>query len=578
MIVKKNTSCGCHVDHGCSDHGFTRPEFFAGQLLTEDDLDALTSYVVGKNALHNRHFFGDGVVCGLDVKVDVCKRRNVFVTPGHAIDCCGHDIIVPCEEVKIDVFKLLQELRTRLRGGYDCGDPCPQQSVASDKANDTRAYDLYVVYKEMNADYIAAYEGAGFSDGDCRPSRVRETFSFELRCPVKESKRPLTLNDRIRECLESKAPLADNASVANSLKTLNSAYLTLSAIELLKGIPDDQFQLRASQLYAQSQNSGNSSSGDVSLLRGLIAFALQLGFVDNRASAIDGNVKTGLLDKLDKMLSNVENNNYLGDEGKSLNKRYTELKKGDLKQIPDDFDSKSLIVGETVTWDSVQKAIGNLNAVRRQLLDLAEDGGYQLRTSLSDISELKPPVTLETIKIVHQNALEIANAALRHYAQCICEAFALPCETCNDTAVLIARLELDAKKCIVVDVCNMVKTFVLTHQRLRYLLPNIEETVERYRKMCCTSPSEQSRIQNAPSVPSEAAPESGPRVNFNTVMQGLASVFNDATGASLDEGVTLSDRSMIQSEVERSLRRQVSELSAKVEVLTRRAEDGTSIV
>ena len=42
-----------------------RPRFFAGQVLTEDDLNRLENYVVAKGKLHNRYLHGPGVVCGL---------------------------------------------------------------------------------------------------------------------------------------------------------------------------------------------------------------------------------------------------------------------------------------------------------------------------------------------------------------------------------------------------------------------------------------------------------------------------------------------------------------------------------
>jgi hypothetical protein len=60
----------------CDTQGFVRPRFFAGQLLTEDDLQALGNYMVAKNRLHNRHFFGDGVVCGLEVTCHPCGKGS----------------------------------------------------------------------------------------------------------------------------------------------------------------------------------------------------------------------------------------------------------------------------------------------------------------------------------------------------------------------------------------------------------------------------------------------------------------------------------------------------------------------
>ena len=100
---------------------FVRPNFFAGQLLTEDDLQALTGYVTGKDRLHNRLLFGPGVVCGLDVACDPCGGGTVTVRPGYALDCCGNDIVVGCPE-RVDVNALVHDLRVRSLGA-DCGDP-----------------------------------------------------------------------------------------------------------------------------------------------------------------------------------------------------------------------------------------------------------------------------------------------------------------------------------------------------------------------------------------------------------------------------------------------------------------------
>src|SRR5688500_7307882 len=44
-----------------------RPRYFAGQLLTEEELNAEQQYVIKKNRLHNLYLHGSGVVCGLEV-------------------------------------------------------------------------------------------------------------------------------------------------------------------------------------------------------------------------------------------------------------------------------------------------------------------------------------------------------------------------------------------------------------------------------------------------------------------------------------------------------------------------------
>src|SRR5690606_12670995 len=102
MISSNFNKCGCGGTAGCtctaptSLDGFSRPNFFAGQLLTDEDLRDTMTYMVQKNRLHNRHFFGEGVVCGLQVLPHPCRdsRHKVIVKPGHALNGCGDDILV----------------------------------------------------------------------------------------------------------------------------------------------------------------------------------------------------------------------------------------------------------------------------------------------------------------------------------------------------------------------------------------------------------------------------------------------------------------------------------------------------
>src|SRR5215469_8357807 len=83
-----------------------RTRWFAGQLLTESDLNNEQSYLLAKNRLHNRYLHGWGVVCGLQV---VCAECDGWVTvkTGYAIDPCGNDIIV-CEDQPFNVIQAIQ--------------------------------------------------------------------------------------------------------------------------------------------------------------------------------------------------------------------------------------------------------------------------------------------------------------------------------------------------------------------------------------------------------------------------------------------------------------------------------------
>jgi len=105
----------------CPDCGglecLCRPRFFAGQLLTEQDLNRLDQYIVAKNQLHNRYLVGHGVVCGLDVLCSPCAN-TVSVSSGYAIDTCGNDIIV-CSPDTVDICKLIKACTPTTQ--VDCG-------------------------------------------------------------------------------------------------------------------------------------------------------------------------------------------------------------------------------------------------------------------------------------------------------------------------------------------------------------------------------------------------------------------------------------------------------------------------
>jgi hypothetical protein len=93
----------------CPDCGglecLCRPRFFAGQLLTEQDLNRLENYIIAKNQLHNRYLVGHGVVCGLEVTCSPCAN-TIGVSAGYAIDPCGNDVIV-CSPDTVDICKLI---------------------------------------------------------------------------------------------------------------------------------------------------------------------------------------------------------------------------------------------------------------------------------------------------------------------------------------------------------------------------------------------------------------------------------------------------------------------------------------
>jgi hypothetical protein len=95
--------CGCAPcpDECCDLECLYRPTFFCGQLLTDQDLDALVEWADRKHRLA-RHRHGWGVVCGLRVRPDPENPSGVEITPGYALDCCGRDLIA-CKPVTRDL-------------------------------------------------------------------------------------------------------------------------------------------------------------------------------------------------------------------------------------------------------------------------------------------------------------------------------------------------------------------------------------------------------------------------------------------------------------------------------------------
>jgi hypothetical protein len=116
-----------------------RPRFFAGQLLTEEDLNRLDHYIVEKHRLHNRHLHGWGVVCGLDVVCDDCAP-GVIVRTGYALSPCGDDIVV-CRDTPVPVCDLIDACRREK--ARDCEEPQP---VGCDEA--ATRWVLAICYEE----------------------------------------------------------------------------------------------------------------------------------------------------------------------------------------------------------------------------------------------------------------------------------------------------------------------------------------------------------------------------------------------------------------------------------------------
>jgi hypothetical protein len=370
----------------CTEESFKRPRFFAGQLLTEDDLQAMMDYVVGKNRLHNRYLFGEGVVCGLSVTCHPCGGGSVMVAPGFALDCCGNDLVLPCAE-EVDIRALLRDLRKRQLQGYDCGDPCEDKG-------DHRHYGLYLTYRETPGDPVAPYNG-GDSCGQqgCEPTRICEGYGFELRCEC-TVERQADLYARILACV-------------GDIRSANSAIAW--AANLYEAATKPRFANAANPPLEEPRRN-----------------AAQL--------------KAWLLTRLEQAGSRTRCDLY--DRVKAV----------------------------SLTWSEPDFA-------GREVLENSEAQAW----------------------------MDLIRVLLEYFIDCVCLALNPPCGACDDTALLLACVEL--KGCDVVDICNLSRRFVLSPAAMRYWLPAnlVGDLLKRF---CCDIDlARLVRLEPRPAPPTRPIPD-----------------------------------------------------------------------
>jgi len=145
----------------CPDCGglecLCRPRFFAGQLLTDDDLKRLDYYITAKNKLHNRYLMGWGVVCGLDVVCNACDGL-VTVKSGYALSPCGEDIVV-CSDASVDVCSMIQKC-TRKQPS-NCQPAQPTAGANDPCSSTTEQWVLSIHYDENMSRGIVPLKNTG---------------------------------------------------------------------------------------------------------------------------------------------------------------------------------------------------------------------------------------------------------------------------------------------------------------------------------------------------------------------------------------------------------------------------------
>lgn len=150
--------------HHCNFHKFEKNKYFYGKLMTVRDFEEEQKYFDGKRYLINRLLHGTGIVCGFN-ELELIKNKDEvfkisFKDGGMALDCCGHEIIVPPGTME-------KEIVSEDGGQYS------SNSVPS------RFY-LYLRYKTFYGSYLAVASNSSICEEKCCPGRIIEDFEVVL--------------------------------------------------------------------------------------------------------------------------------------------------------------------------------------------------------------------------------------------------------------------------------------------------------------------------------------------------------------------------------------------------------------
>jgi hypothetical protein len=196
---------------GCIDQcSPVRNRYFYGKMLDVYHFELEQNYFNSKRWLLNRLVSGYGVVCGLNVLLS-SDLKSLYVTPGVAIDKCGHEIVVCQPSVPIPLPVPAPPAQTTGSGQTPPPPPTsannPQQpsSTATQPAgipmiassatptmgNGSPAngaencdcadyYHLMLCYHECPIDPSPSLGGDCDTRATCSPGAIRERYTLEL--------------------------------------------------------------------------------------------------------------------------------------------------------------------------------------------------------------------------------------------------------------------------------------------------------------------------------------------------------------------------------------------------------------
>jgi hypothetical protein len=221
--------CNCRHDEPspqcCDITCLSRPNYFCGHLLTDDDLSLEQNYFREKNRLRNKTLTGHGVVCGLRITCDTECCGFIDIDKGYAIDECGNDLIV-CASSRFNVIQALKNKKWLIERP-EPGQPAANEKRDPDDCDIKQCFYITVCYAEEQSDYTTPFQsGCKSGPTDCQPTRIHETVRFDvLKKPPKKHSYFETLKKRIDDCF------AEFSAGHLGEKLTTSKELVMTAIE-----------------------------------------------------------------------------------------------------------------------------------------------------------------------------------------------------------------------------------------------------------------------------------------------------------------------------------------------------------
>jgi hypothetical protein len=514
------SSCGCGRAAATGvvyDGAFSRPRFFEGQLLTSDDLQALGDYGRGKDRLHNRYLVGSGVVCGLEVVCSCAHPGSVVVRAGYALDCCGNDIVVACDQL-VDINELVRALPTDAA----CADPCPPPTKSGngtkqdeggngeggsgeggsgedgngkdgngkdgngkdgngkDGQRAPRRYELVVEYVETPAELVAPYSTGDETSKACEPTRVREGYRFSLRCLTDKPARPPQLVDALACCADAEKWLVKLEGATDTARRLAGG-----GTAALRAAPSrDELDRAVGRLRA---------SHDLPAAKDLAALGVRFAQAEDAALAKEA---LGVVsDESGPVSESVQGDPIAAAEAADLGEQVTSLigRADHLEPTGADLKlAEGIVSGQRVT--------GAVRSVVEEARDwalcwLEQHPGTHCRAH-EDLAGRPVPNADNSVAV--QRETELVTATVRQILiDCLCAAVNPPCAPCDDGAVVLAKVTVEC--CEVVEICNLARRHAVTGSALRYWLP-LEWLYCELEKACCGEPDNVTGLTQARDV------------------------------------------------------------------------------